>query len=145
MKYLESYKSNLKTKINLNNKIVQINNKFIIGQYMIFTCYNYNWKLKEGGDTLFLGRIVNMKHSKEIDNYNYNEYTKTYLEILLFDFIMEVEQDYSLFSTKEFDLDSKDNFKEIIYTGNSLTDAKEKFNELKEPWVIKQTTRKFNI
>lgn len=149
MKYLESYKSNKKTKINLNSRIVDFKNKFPTGTYMVFTCEDVDWKIRERGDVLYLGKIGNIVHVKQ-DTHDGDQIDSTYLQVLLFDFIMEIDIPLILFSTKEFNLDNNKNFKQILFTSNSLRDAQNKFDELKkqEPysdWIIKQNIRKYNI
>ena len=151
MKYLESYKSNKRTKINLSSKIVDTRNKFVAGKYMIFINYTYNWKIGQGGDVLILGQIKNLQHVKEIDRTYYNESIKTYVDVLIIDFVPEIEQhDYTLFRTVEMDVDGEHNFKQILFESNSLKEAHEKFNELKEQqpycdWEMKQDARKYNL
>lgn len=151
MKYLESYKSNLRTKPKLN---VDLKNKFISGQYMIFTCEDIDWKFKsktfrESGDILYLGKIGNIEHIKD-EKPDGEIYTNTYLSVLLLDFIMEIDLPIIQFSTKEFNLNNNKNFKQILYTSNSREDAQKKFDELKEQepysnWSIKKDARKYNI
>lgn len=149
MKYLESYKSNKLNKINLNSEIVDIINKFIPGQYMIFTYNECNFKNLESGDVLYLCKIGHIKHVKENDRHNYNVFDKQYLNVKIFDFIPEIELTFIPLGTKEFNIDNN-NFKQIIFTSNSLEKAQNKFNELKEEypysdWIINQNIRKFNI
>jgi len=147
MKYLESYKSNLRTKSKVN---VDLKNKFISGQYMIFTCEDIDSKTyTEKGDILYLGKIGNIEHSKE-ERSDGEIYNSTYLGVLLLDFIMEVDLPIIQFSEKKFNLNNKNNFKQILFKSNSFLESQKKFDELKEQvpysnWIIKQDTRKYNI
>lgn len=156
MKYLESYKGNQKKKINLNSKFVDLKNKFPTGKYMIFTCEDYDWKNKDCGDVLYLGKIGNIEHVKE--ERNMNIITNIYLSVLIIDLMMEIDLPYEQFSTKEFNLDSEilflKNFKQILFTSNSLEESQKEFDELKkqEPYCnweenlrIRKNMKKYNI
>jgi hypothetical protein len=153
MKYLESYKCNQRKKINLNSKLVDFKNKFPTGKFMIFICRDYDWGNREGGDVLYLGKIGNIEHAKEKRNTEM-VVVGTYLKVLLLDLIMEIDLPYEQFSTKEFSLDSENNFKQILFTSNSREESQKEFDELKEQepyskWkenmAIRKNMRKFNI
>jgi hypothetical protein len=157
MKYLESYKSNKLDKVNLSNKIVDIRNKFISGQYMIFIYTETNFIsvsgnfLPESSDILFLCKIGNVEHVNHYVSYNGHDIlNKMYLHVLILDFITEIEFPNTHLGKKVINIDDNKNLKQILFRSNSLKDAQNKFDELKirEPysdWALKQNLKKFNI
>lgn len=149
MKYLESYKSNKKYIPKLNSNIVDIRNKFASGKYIIFLYSNFNWVARKDVETLILGQIGNIEHILEPRSYSFQKPNESkYVGIKVIDFTSEMLQDnpkFELDQIQKYNIGNEKDFKDIIYTSNSLKETQEKFDELKEFYEVTWNAMKYNL
>ena len=123
-------------KVNLKTRIERNKTDLISGMYIIFLSDRFNWTIRKNGNTLILGQIRIVEY----------EENSQYAQIVLLDFVSEIEQDIELLDVRSFNVKSI----EKLYTTPSLTDAKRKFDELlkQQPyydWKINNDANKYNI
>ena len=123
-------------KVNLKTRIERNKTDLISGMYIIFLSDRFNWTIRKNGNTLILGQIRIVEY----------EENSQYAQIVLLDFVSEIEQDIELLDVRSFNVKSI----EKLYTTPLLTDAKRKFDELlkQQPyydWKINNDANKYNI
>lgn len=145
LKLFENFSKQKKLKVNLKTKIELNKNGIIEGMYLVFINNEYNWRIKQSGDNLVLGRIINIDNLVEENGQYYR-----YADVLFIDFVTEIEQNFQKNEKRPFSIESSTDFKKILYSSVSLRDAKNKFDELVKQspyseWYFRTVVKNYNL
>lgn len=146
MKHVKKYEG-VGTKSKLDAQIANSKKmkNFVSGAYIVFLEDLYNWKKSEKVNHLVLCRILSIESTLKKSGWPETFKFDNYIQFKLINCENDFD-DFDIINTESgnFALRYED-IKKIYKITTSLKDAEEKFEEIKEDFILTKSTKKFNL